>query len=91
MELGFRPRYSESRAQTLNIALLELGCIWPLIEPVPLVVEAWSPNHWTDNEFPSCAPLNVVFILLAFQSLRISSLSCSISQKGTCSLMEIIE
>ena len=24
----------------------------PGIEPVPPVVEAWSPNHWTAREFP---------------------------------------
>lgn len=24
------------------------------IEPVPLAVKAWSPNHWTPKEFPRC-------------------------------------
>ena len=24
---------------------------WPEIEPKPLPVEAWSPNHWTNREF----------------------------------------
>ena len=24
----------------------------PGIEPVPPVVEAWSPNHWTAREVP---------------------------------------
>ena len=24
----------------------------PGIEPVPLAVKAWNPNHWTAREFP---------------------------------------
>ena len=24
----------------------------PAIEPGPLAVEVWSPNHWTAREFP---------------------------------------
>ena len=26
---------------------------WPGIEPGPLAVNAWSPNHWTTRELPS--------------------------------------
>ena len=27
----------------------------PGIEPTPLAVKAWSPNHWTAREFPAAA------------------------------------
>ena len=26
----------------------------PGIEPGPLAVDAWSPNHWVAREFPDC-------------------------------------
>ena len=26
--------------------------LWPSIGPMPPVVKAWSPNHWTAREFP---------------------------------------
>ena len=28
------------------------GILQPGIEPAPLAVKAWSPNHWTTGEFP---------------------------------------
>ena len=37
----------------LFIATMACGTLVPPlgIEPVPLAVEAWSPNHWTTSEF----------------------------------------
>lgn len=47
-----------------------------------------SIHHIIWNQY--YVPLSVIFILLAFQSLRISSLTCNVSQKETLSPTEVI-
>ena len=43
---------------------------WPGIEPVALVVEAQSPNHWTVREFSQTQPLDVHHSLTLFSLIH---------------------
>ena len=40
----------------------------PEIEPVPLALEAWSPNHWTTREFPSFQ-FSIFSLIISFGSV----------------------
>ena len=39
----------------------------PGIEPRPLAMKAWNPNHWTSREFPGLLLLEKILCCCAFQ------------------------
>ena len=42
-------------------SMQDLKFLWPGDKPIPLAVEAWSPNHWTVREISCCRFLIHVF------------------------------
>ena len=69
----------------LHSSLWTLNCgmwdpvTWPGIEPMPLAVKTWSPNHWTTRECLSCSHFRLLIATYA--------LFCLSWNEGMCKLM----